>query len=97
VKKKASRKIKPSPEKLLYEKSEAESIAAVKKDVDAFWKGVAEKCELRRNPPKLMFLPAQELRKKSMNARKNSVSDISPRHYRTMMALSTSHIRRHKK
>jgi hypothetical protein len=36
VKKKASRKIKPSPEKLLYEKSEAESIAAVKKRCGCF-------------------------------------------------------------
>jgi hypothetical protein len=46
-----------------------------------------------KNPPKPHYIAQQELRKKSMNARKCSMMDVSPHHYQTMNALSTSHIK----
>jgi L-lactate utilization protein LutC len=53
----------------------------------------AQKRELEKNPPKPTYIMQQELRRKLTEV-KSSVSHIRLAHYRTMNALSASHIRR---
>jgi hypothetical protein len=98
VKKKASHhKTKPPPKKLPYEKSEEESIVVAQKDLDNWWKSLEEskarRLELQKNSPTPHYIAQRELRKKSMSTRKSRGMHVSPRHYWTMNALSTSHIR----
>ena len=98
VKKKAChRKTKPPPEKLPYEKSEEESKAVAQKDLDNWWKSLVEskarRLELQKNPPKPHYIAQRELRKRVSEVEKKRHEAHNSRHYRTMNALSTSHIR----
>jgi hypothetical protein len=98
LKKKASRRKTKSSEELPYEKFEEESKAAAQKDLDNWRQSLAEsrakRKELMKTPPKPHYIAQRELRKKSLKWRKSGMRHVSPRHYRTMNALSTSHIRR---
>ena len=64
----------------------------VAKEVNAIFEGVAKVCEEKTKKPKPIFLPQNELRKKSMNSRKGCVNFVSPRHYQTMIALTKSYM-----
>jgi len=88
----------PVPQKLSYEKSDQELKDAVQKDVHDFFEGVKQAQRARDNPEKSYFyLPPDQLRKKV--EQKNGILLRAPRNnrYRTMTALSPSHMRRRKK
>jgi hypothetical protein len=85
-------------QKLSYEKSEQELKDAVQKEVKDFFEGAKQARRARENPePSYFFLPPDQLRKKL--EQKNGILLRAPRNnrYRTMTALSPSHMRRRKK
>jgi len=87
------------PQKLSYEKSEQELKDAVQKEVTDFFEGAKQARRVRENlEPSYFFLPPDQLRKK-LEQKKNGILLRAPRNnrYRTMTALSPSHMRWRKK
>ena len=88
----------PVPQKLSYEKSDQELKDAVQKDVHDFFEGVKQAQRARDNPEKSYFyLPPDQLRKKVEQKNGILLRALRNNRYRTMTALSPSHMRRRKK
>ena len=62
------------PQKLSFEKSEKELKAAVKKDVDSFFKKVKKQREVRENPGETVLLPTSRSSKKEGGPEKAGIS-----------------------